>query len=286
MCLEDRGITESTRGRYYRAVSQALPYVENSRLGLEDSLAQWIEKQYREGEGITTVSDCLSGFHHFLPWSRGRLSKPWKLFKIWRKAERPRQAPPLPECVLLGMIGRLLEVEQLDFAVCLVLGFYGMLRTGELLSLRWNQVMLGMQDLVLQLGFTKTGLRRAIDENVVIHQPLALLLTKALWEVRYRQHRLTDLIWTEGSQKFRDQFRAVVSFFKLSPLFKPYSLRRGGATQDFRAHGSMERTLLRGRWGSTGAARNYVQEGLSELTRLQLTPHSAALLKHYATAVQ
>ena len=192
------------------------------------------------------VSDCLSGFHHFLPLAKGRLSKPWRLFKIWRKAERPKRCPPMPECV----------------AVCLALALYGMLRTGELLQLRWSQLLFGPQDLVIQLGLTKTGLRRAIDENVVARDEIPRLLARTLWDIRRKQQRLNELVWIDGSKAFRDQFRALVAFFQLPPSFKPYSLRRGGATADFRHDGSMEKTLLRGRWGSTGAARNYVQEGL------------------------
>ena len=265
---------------------RALPYVEKSVLSLEDSLAAWIELQYHAGEGITVVSDCLSGFHHFLPWSRGRLSKPWRLFKIWRKTEKPKQCPPMPEGVLIGMLGRLLETDQLCLAVCLALAFYGMLRTGELLQLRWTQLLFGSHDLVIQLGFTKTGLRRAIDENVVVQQHLPRLVAKTLWDIRYRQQRLNELVWNDSSKAFRDKFRALVAFFQLPATFKPYSLRRGGATTDFRSHGSMEKTLLRGRWGSTGAARNYVQEGLSALTKLSLTHRSATLLKHYATFLE
>ena len=283
VCLEDKAITEATRDRYSKAVHEALPYVENSTQTLEEALSNWIEMQYEEGEGITKISDCLSGFHHFLPWCRGKLSKPWRLFKIWRKSERPKQAPPLPEGVLLGLLGRLLECGDLQFAVCLTVAFYGMLRTGELLQLTWNQVLVGAHDVVLQLGFTKTGLRRAVDENVVILNPQACLLIKTQQDIICRLERRGERLWPDTSQKFREKFRSLIRFFQLSERFKPYSLRRGGATADFRAHGSMERTLMRGRWGSTGAARNYVQEGLSALTKLQISPHTATLLKQHAS---
>ena len=112
------------------------------------------------------------------------------------------------------------------------------------------------------------------------------LLAKTLWDVRYKQQRLNELVWNDSSKAFRDKFRSLVAFFQLPATLKPYSLRRGGATSDFKSHGSMEKTLLRGRWGSTGAARNYVQEGLSALTKLSLTHRSATLLKHYATFLQ
>ena len=198
---------------------------------------------------------CLSGLKSLeLTWTR-------RLFKIWRKVERPRQAPPLPECVLCGLLGRWIEREELAFAVCLSLSFYGMLRTGEMLQLTWAQILIGPDDLVLQLGATKTGLRRAIDENVVIRHPITWLLTKTLKDIILRSSARNQTVWPHSAAQFRDRFKALLRFFGLSTSFQPYSLRRGGATADFRAHGSMERTLMRGRWGTSGAARNYVQEG-------------------------
>ena len=58
-----------------------------------------------------------------------------------------------------------------------------------------------------------------------------------------------------------------------------YSLRRGGASHDFLAHGSMERTLLRGHWASTQAARVYVQDAAAEITSLCLSEESVSLLQ-------
>ncbi len=53
----------------------------------------------------------------------------------------------------------------------------------------------------------------------------------------------------------------LLQMFELDQFdFNFYSLRRGGATYDFASHGSMERTLLKGRWESTRSARVYVNE--------------------------
>ena len=55
-----------------------------------------------------------------------------------------------------------------------------------------------------------------------------------------------------------------------------YSWRRGGASADFRSHGSMETTLLRGRWASVRTARLYVQDAVAEATTLALLPAQRA----------
>lgn len=142
-----------------------------------------------------------------------------------------------------------------------------MLRAGELLKLQCNHVLLSDASVVVQLGYTKTGLRRAIDENVVIHDEVAISLISSWIIVRRVTNNSNSFVWPLSSTDFRNEFRRLVSFFKLPSSFRPYSLRRGGATHDFQTFGQMERTLLKGRWGASAAARHYVQEGFSEILK-------------------
>ena len=54
-------------------------------------------------------------------------------------------------------------------------------------------------------------------------------------------------IWTKSAQSFRNSFAHHCKKFKLeSYAFRPYSLRRGGATHLFQVSGSMELALLEG----------------------------------------
>ena len=52
--------------------------------------------------------------------------------------------------------------------------------------------------------------------------------------------------------------------------FRPYSLRRGGATMYFGRRGSLDRLLVQGRWASSKTARIYINEGLAVLAELKL----------------
>eukprot|EP00438_Fugacium_kawagutii_P024164 Skav223373 [mRNA] locus=scaffold1536:207881:208807:+ [translate_table: standard] len=283
--LHDRGVTKKTWARYYLAVRRVLPVLEAGTGPVDADMASWIDKQYLAGKGITEVSDALSGIHHFCPSYRGHLLESWRLFGIWRRIERPRQAPPLPLSFLYGMLGKALDEDQLALAASLAAAFWGMLRTGELFNLHVHHILLGDATIVFQLGFTKTGLRRAIDENVVIEDPLALQLISTWVSVRRATGNSQSSFWPHFPQKFRDEFRRLVKFFQLPTNLRPYSLRRGGATHEFRSTGQMERTLLKGRWGTSAAARHYVQEGLSEITRLHLPPSHADLLQSFASMV-
>ena len=67
---------------------------------------------------------------------------------------------------------------------------------------------------------------------------------------------------------FRAWWRRAIAELGLDPeIFRPYGLRRGGATEFYRRTGSLEATLFRGRWSSLRTARAYIVEGMSLLAQ-------------------
>ena len=52
--------------------------------------------------------------------------------------------------------------------------------------------------------------------------------------------------------------------------FRPYSLRRGGATHWFQHHGSFDKLLVQGRWAAAKTAKIYVNEGLALLAEISI----------------
>ena len=281
LALEDRSLTSNTRKRYFEAVRKITPMLEHAQDDWDTILTEWIESQYSAGEGITCINDTLCGLQHFAPFCKGQLTKSWRLFRVWRRLEKPKQAPPLPLVVFLGILGRSIEQEFLSMAVLLVLGFWGMLRTGELLKVELRHILCANHTVVIQLGQTKTGLRRAVDENVVLYDEVPKLIITTFLQTQIGSDRRSK-VWNGTPQDFRKHFRELHHFFRVDKLFRPYSLRRGGATEDFRQHGLMERSLLRGRWGTSTAARQYIQEGLSALTTIKIPPTYWQLLNRYA----
>ena len=67
--------------------------------------------------------------------------------------------------------------------------------------------------------------------------------------------------------------------------FKPYSVRRGGATAYFRATRNMEAALDRGRWSSARVARIYLNDGLAREVELQLSAVVRDRLHVFAAAL-
>ena len=60
--------------------------------------------------------------------------------------------------------------------------------------------------------------------------------------------------------------------------YKPYSLRRGGATHHWQVLGNLSRTTLRGRWRHQQTCRSYIQGGFAMLEQLRLSAREQKLI--------
>ena len=80
------------------------------------------------------ANDPVAALQHAQPNLRGHLQGSWRLLKSWAVNEIPNRAPPIPEQVLQAMAGWASFNGHNTFGVSLAVGFYSMLRSGELLS--------------------------------------------------------------------------------------------------------------------------------------------------------
>ena len=235
---------------------------------LDFQVSEWIEYLWAGGNGWNDAADTLSGIS-FLMRRRRILPASWNLFGAWRRIEVPSRVPPLPINVLLAMATTARAWQRNDIAVLMVLGFSGFLRTTEMLSLvRWQvQVSLDFSSVVVVLPITKSGLRRHTEESVVINDT-----TVARFVHHMLQHVAPgDTILQGSAAGFRRVFQLLLEGLELTEFgFKPYSLRRGGATAHFAAHRNMAATLLMGRWRDSEVARLYLSEGVQVLLQTAL----------------
>ena len=79
--------------------------------------------------------------------------------KTWAVHEVPSRAPPLTEAVLRAMVGWAVLHQHETFGLSLLVGFYGLLRTGELLAIQaWHIHMSSpSQTCGHKLGFDQSG---------------------------------------------------------------------------------------------------------------------------------
>eukprot|EP00438_Fugacium_kawagutii_P000762 Skav229096 [mRNA] locus=scaffold92:257786:258481:- [translate_table: standard] len=155
-----------------------------------------------------------------------------------------------------------------SFGISLLVCFYGMLRTGELLQLKSSRILCSgrQRQALLSLGFTKGGKRHGAAESVVLGFEDAYRFLQ-----RWKNLASPHTTLTPSPPKWRRLFNEAISALKLEELqFRPYSLRRGGATFFFQKHQSMDKVMVQGRWHSQKSARIYLHEGLAVLAQMRL----------------
>lgn len=283
--LQDFSIAEKTRLRYRTAVARVLPTLEScpSFQDYDIYLCEWIEAQWARGEPLCHISDALSGLHFFMPETRGKLKLAWRMFKDWRKIEAPARAPPITCVLVRAIVARAVHRNQLSFALLISLGFHALLRTGELLNLRYRDIEFSEHCGVVSLATSKSGLRTGTQEAVALRDSLTLDLLRTLTCVM--RPSPTDLIWPHSAQFFRMTFNRYLTALQLSHLqLKPYSLRRGGATFMMICNLPLEAILVRGRWKSISVGRLYLEDGLAQIPSLRLSPETLALVQSWASA--
>ena len=176
--LRSLTIQPRTRVRYDRAKDRFYAFRQMNHLELptkkhllDPILCDYLEHLWSSGEGRGLASDTLASLQDTSPSLRGALPGAWRLLKTWHIHEIPNRAPPFPEKVLLSLAGYFIFHQQSGMALSVLLAFYAMLRTGEVLGIRNKDVSVDLttSTAVVSLGYTKGGKRTGAAESVTIH---------------------------------------------------------------------------------------------------------------------
>ena len=278
--LKSLTVQPKTRARYdnarqlfYKFLRKEGLEIPRTREALDGLVGEYLEHLWSSGEGRGLASDTLASLQDFDPTLRGRLVISWRLLKAWHVNEIPNRAPPIPEIILQAILGWAIFHEHHLFALSVAVCFYGMLRTGELFDVTLKSLFMTkrMAPAVIALGLTKAGKRAGASESITLRVDEVL---RRLWQWRVLGKPL-KLVSSPTS--WRSLFAKCLTALKLDHLqFRPYSLRRGGATFWFQKHGSFDRLLIDGRWQAPKTARIYLNEGLALLAEMKV-PHKELL---------
>ena len=279
--LQSLTVQPATKKRYDKALDQFFDFLRfegmelpKQRVQMDELVAEYVEHLWATGEGRALASDTVAALQNLEPHLKNHLPTVWRLLKVWNQNELPNRAPPMPETVVHAMAGRALLKEDPEFALSILLGFYGMMRTGELLNVRPHDVSVSSQKgpAVISLGLTKSGKRQGAAESITV-SVFDVVRRLFVWKQASRRALV------QSSSQWRAKFSETLTELKLDEFqFRPYSLRRGGATFWFTKHGSMDRLLIQGRWTAPKTARIYINSGLATLAEMNL---SSASLRGY-----
>ena len=250
---------------YLRQESLVVP---KKRDDMDPLVSDYLEFLWSNGSSRAEASNFLAGLQDFDPKLKHHLPGSWRLMKTWTVNEVPNRAPPLSEKLLHAMVGWARFHNHHSFALSLLVAFYALLRTGELLGLRARDVQMesASSPAVLCLGLTKSGKRHGAAESVTLGE---IPVLRSLW--RWKQHVPAHTFLTSKPHQWRQTFNDCLEGLQVTQWnFRPYSLRRGGATFFFIKQGSLDRILLLGRWSAVRTARIYINSGLAMLNDLQI----------------
>ena len=123
---------------------------------------------------------------------------------------------------------------------------------------------------VLSLGLTKSGKRVGASESVTLTVAVALQ-----WLWAWKQSVKPQALFASSTSAWRRLFSECLQALQLTLFeFRPYSLRRGGATWWFTKHGSFDKLMVAGRWQAAKTARIYLNESMAVLADMRLPQKS------------
>ena len=290
--LKSLTVQPVTRARYEKARQDFYSWLQGENLVLPSSaysldliVSDYLEALWASGKGRTEGSNILAGLQDAQPHLKGKLKMSWRLMKAWVSHEIPNRAPPLSVDVLYALVGYCLFKEWATFGLSLLLGFHALLRTGELLKVQANHVSIAgpKGPAVISLGLTKAGKRQGAAESVTVHSED---VCRRLYQWKSQVSRTALL--TGSAHQWRNKFNDVLKAVGFDSIdYRPYSLRRGGATHYFTLHGRFDSLLVLGRWQAAATARLYLNEGLATVAELSLpwTRFSKNLRSQYLTSL-
>ena len=198
------------------------------------------------------------------------------------KMEPPVRVLPICPLIVLAMSGACVRLRKIQCAAAFLLCFDTLLRPGELYALRKHDFTWAGGKAVVSLRNTKTGQRKGAEDMVVCHSRIAnMWLQRAL-----APKSDSDPLLSCSAKSLRNLFFAILEHLGIQGHFSMYSFRRGGATWHFLSGGSMEETLLRGRWQSSSTARIVLQDAAATLTHLQITLVQRSYMKQLSNMLR
>ena len=283
--LRDRPVKAATLKRYRRHV--ALFYSWRRRVGrvtpsrvidFDTQCSAFAEELWESGDSRSVLGNTLSAFSHFIPSLRGQLPATWRLYGAWGRTEMPNRAPCIDVELLHGLSGYMLKRGHRGAAVATLAAHHCCWRTSELLEVRTTDITLGLRATTILLRDTKMGGRIGVHENCTVKDAFVLRAIRNYLPLVQKGATLVGLT----AYEYRKLFGEAVCALGLPRRYKPYGLRRGGATCCFQASGRFDLVADRGRWQSLRAMRVYITTALQELAADQRSVDVSARCANFA----
>lgn len=169
------------------------------------------------------------------------------------------------------------------FSTLALVGYYGLLRPGELCALHGADIALPRSwsfagpFMVLKVNQPKNARQMGSQQFAEIRHPDTVNWT--IWMVRTRASPARKL-WPGTAASFRSAFTSICRRLELDKLrLSPASLRAGGATLLLDQKIEVSRIRFLGRWSNLRSLEHYLQVARAQQIAIELSPRITMNLK-------
>jgi integrase len=183
----------------------------------------------------------------------------------------------MPPDILVALCTLALVRNEPHLCAALLLGFVGLLRSGEIVQLVRSQLtFLSTDKLVIALPDSKGAKRSGQPEHVIVYEAPIVRFVKSL----VADLSPSDAIYSCSHASLGDDIRRLASLIGLHhPSLTPYTLRRGGATWLYQQTLSFDVVQDKGRWSEARTCKIYVNTATAEIGRASIPEWGSARVK-------
>ncbi len=253
----------------------------------EGTLIKYIQHLYDSKGQFMRAKYAVLAMQNIHRELKGQLRSAWDSVESWQQEREAHLRRPMPKVVLQALAGTARMIawdsrldnpgharEYILFALCLEVGFHALLRPGELLAVRWQEICC---DVVLdgEQGWASLAILRPKNRRYMGKVQYAAVRDQlaSLWLAS--MHVSPDLrLWPYGRPRFSKRLTELLDILDLAECgFTMGSLRAGGATNLFRQGMDPSRLKYVGRWRSEFSCAHYLQEASATYILGQLAVH-------------
>lgn len=269
-------LTQNVQARYAKAREQFMAWCQI--VGLEPAdlqaeeidvmVAKFVLHVKEDCDDLLTRQGCSDLLATMQRRAGIKLHVTRQVLRLWSREFPPKQAEAMPAMVAYAAVTVMRHVlEQPAAAFHTLVAFSGLLRIGESLQLRREDIVVprasGPQHVVLVLRTTKRG----FDQRVVLSHPGVVAAVVGFLKAHPGEDY--ELAAPLSYERFARCLKKVVKLLRLpGDSWRSHSLRRGGATALMEHGWSFDNVRQYGRWSSESSAREYVRLGQVALSRL------------------
>ncbi|CAE8602155.1 unnamed protein product, partial [Polarella glacialis] len=216
----------------------------------------------------------------------------WSLISRWEDAEPTERKMVLPEPVIRAIVALSLSWGWPRFAAAILLGFHGLLRIKELLSLTRADLILPA-DLLAESQVAYCRVRDPKTKHIMRRQHVRIsdILSVQFLHSLFSSTHPDELLVGLSPAQFRRRWSVLLSHLSIPVLSSdsgatPGCLRGSGATWFYQATEDVPRLAWRGRWTRVQTLEHYLQEVAGQVLLASLTLQARETISQLAVLAQ